>query len=502
MRNRGKQRTLVATGAVLKLGVMRHAGIERGAAMALSALAFACGSSSTGEKVSSLQEAAQPSPVVDVRRSLAITDQPLLANFTLERVLDQIITTSGVSGQTATALFQQWWDTQNPPPGLDGDPTAPNCTEELNGYPYTCRPAPAEGAQATCNPFESGSACAYIPIGLFMRFDLAPANGVHCGEYRVIFAKASGQLSANAQNRATLIFEASLANPHQQQGIRGCQRFVRAFADLSNEPKLDVRRQKLEQLYFDGYAEFDPVISYQNFGDNPLGSGQVRTNQFVQPEAPRIWNLREFKLTTDCSDGCKVRFVPVTNKVNPFGPLFDPASEHPNAPGFQSEFLTQVASLASADPNAIAMSTSDLYNSGQSLATGQSTETNYPANFGDGENAFRSAIQSELTAIGSALTPDEIVRRAQVNACAGCHRLSNGADLGGSIIWPASLGFTHVSERDDDLETVLGVTRFKISDALANLLLPHRKQVVENYLNDVPLPPMAPEQPIGGRRVH
>ena len=75
-------------------------------------------------------------------------------------------------------------------------------------------------------------------------------------------------------------------------------------------------------------------------------------------------------------------------------------------------------------------------------------------------------------------------------------------NLGGDIVWPPSLGFTHVSEKDSDLETVSGVTRFKISDALVNLLLPHRKQVIENFLNAVPLPAKAPDDPIGGRRVH
>jgi hypothetical protein len=95
-----------------------------------------------------------------------------------------------------------------------------------------------------------------------------------------------------------------------------------------------------------------------------------------------------------------------------------------------------------------------------------------------------------------------MVKRAQVQACAGCHRFSNNALLGGDIIWPPSLGFTHVSEKDADLENVSGVTRHKISDALVNLLLPARKQLVEDFLNDVPLPAKAPKEPIGGRVTH
>lgn len=446
----------------------------------------------------------RPSPTVDARRSLAITEQPILVNFGLERVLSQLIATGGVTEQTATQLFQQWWDTQNPGPGLGLGPHCDDATSagtpSLNGYPYLCRPAPAEGAQASCDPFAAGSTCAYMPIGLFMRFDLAPANGDTCGQYRIVYAKTSGR--TETQNRNLVIFEAALPNPHRAQGIRGCERFVRAWAELSLEPDLERRRVQLETFYFQGWQEFAPVVSYEHFGDNAFGTGQIRTNQFVQPDAPRIWSLREFKLAKSCSPACRVQFVPTTNKVNPFGPLFDPASTHANAAAFQAEFLTQVPALAATNPNEIAMSTSDLFDSAQSQATSSTNETNYPLNFGMGPSPFHTNIQTVLSSLGSSLTPYNIVQRAQINACAGCHRFSSNVDVGGRVIWPASLGFTHISERDLDLETVDSVTRFKISDALRDLLLPSRKALVENFLNNVPLPPLPPQAAIGGRSVH
>lgn len=477
-----------------------------GVGIALSAmLGAACSAEDAADTLGSEQLATQPAPTIDARRSLAITDQPILVNFTLKRVLDQIIATSGVSGVTATALFQQWWDVQNPKPGRG---LGPHCDDVVdgsgyplvNGYPYGCRPAPAEGSQASCDPFATGSACAYIPLGLFMRFDLAPEDGRHCGEYRVIFAKESGR--TDAQDRNLLIFEGAMRNPHVNQGIRGCEKYVRAWADLSTQPSIDKRRATLEGFYFDGYEEFDPIISYTSYGENALGAGQVRTNSFVQPNTPRVWSLREFKLQRPCAPTCSLEFVPVSDKVNPFGPLFDAASTNPNAAGFQSEFLTQVPRLAASDPNGIAMDPSDVYDSGQSQASSSVTETNYAANFGTGPNAFRSAIQSTLTSLGSTLTPDDIVARAQVTTCAGCHRFSSNANLGGAVIWPSSLGFTHVSELDADVEVVSGVSRYLISDALVNLLLPHRKQVAEDFLDNVPHPAKPPGDPIGGRWVH
>jgi len=479
-------------------------------AFALAALVAvtgsACSSGADTEGIAVAKEAVAPSPVIDARRSLAITDQPILANFSLKRVFDQLVSGSGVPGLTSLGLFQQWWDTQNPAAmglalGPHCDDSSVNGASTLNGYPYTCRAAPAEGAQASCDPFsDPNSACAYIPVGLFMRFDLAPESGGHCGEYRIVYAKASGRTASNDRN--LLIFEAALRNPHLNQGIRGCEKFVRAFAELSNESNLEKRRDKLESFYFTGYQEFDPVVSYANFGDNPLGVGQIRTNQFVQPQSPRIWSLREFKLKTLCNAGvCTANFVPVTNKVNPFGGLFDAASTQSNAPAFQSEFLGQVQRLAATNLDGIGMSTSDTFNSGQGQENG-TTESNYPANFGTYPSSFRDSIQASLSSLDSSLTPDDIVARAQAMSCAGCHRLSNNAVLGGGLVWPASLGFTHVSERDVDLENVGGVTRYRISPALIDALLPHRKAIAEDFLNAVPHPAKPPNDPIGGRWTH
>ena len=119
----------------------------------------------------------------------------------------------GLQDLTPLDLFHQWWDTQNPHPSLG---VGPHCTDKvdgggnpiLNDFPYTCRPDPAEGGQSTSDPFEDPDTNpdAYIPIGLFNRFDLAPSGGGHCGEYRIVYAKRSG----NGRERNLLIFEAIL----------------------------------------------------------------------------------------------------------------------------------------------------------------------------------------------------------------------------------------------------------------------------------------------------
>lgn len=431
---------------------------------------------------------------LDVRRSLVVTEQPILERFSFERVMGQLVSQARVRGLTSTRLFQQWWDTQNPSPGsFEG----PHCDDEvdpelgpmLNGYPYTCRPAPAEGGQASCDPF-SDPACSYIPIGLFSRFDLAPEDGSSCGEYRIVFAKTSGQ--TNRRDRNLLIFEASLPNPAPRRGLAGCRPIVDFWAGLSRVDDLEERARRLERFYFRGLGRgVGPVVDIHNYGDNPAGRGQIRTNQFVQDGLEvRAWSLREFKLEHTCEargrwgrrhrKTCSLTFRPDTNKGNPYGPLFAPSATDPRQQLFQELFLDQLESLTGDDVGGIAVAIEDQFNSGQSQASG-STETDSLVNFGEG-GAFEAALDARLAELGSQLEPVDVIARAETQTCAGCHRFSNGRELGGGLVWPSSLGFTHVSERD--VETVDGVARFAISEALTTTFLPQRKQLMSDFLEN------------------
>jgi hypothetical protein len=445
---------------------------------------------------------------IDPRRTLVATEQPILERFPLSRVMNALAAQSQVAGLTGTALFQQLWDTQSPLPGVFGGPHCDDHvdpvtgTPQLNGYPYQCRPAPFEGGEAACDPFAPASVCEYIPIGLFNRFDLAPADGAHCGEYRIVYARSSG--IATTSERNLIIFEAYMPNPHPVQGLAGCRKIADFWADLSDEASESERADELEEFYFDGVAEIEPVVHYTHFGDNALGAGQIRTNQFLQTLAtPRMWSLREFKLARTCvAATCSaMRFSPVTNKGNAWGGLFDPASTHPRAADFQAHFLTQVGNLSpSASLTSFAFEVPEVFNSGLSQASG-SVDTNYSAYFGTTPTPFRTAIENQLALGTSGLTSVDLVNRAQALSCAGCHRLSNNVSLGGGLTWPPSLGFTHVTERET--EVVSGVTRYRISDALVTAFLPHRKEVIEDYLNDRPrATPHGPHWPIGNLTTH
>jgi hypothetical protein len=412
---------------------------------------------------------------IDPRRSLAITDQPILARFPLRRVMEQLAAQSQVAGLTSLALFHQWWDTQNPPPGMtDG----PHCDGMLNGFPYACRPVPGEGSSASCDPYASDdSPCAYMPTGLFNRFDLAPTSGAHCGEYRIAYAKRTGL--GTTDDRGMMIIEAILPNPRPDLGIEGCRPIAELWADLSEIDDVAARADALEAIYFTGVAGLPPVIDVTHLGDNAMSAGQLRTNQFSNV-AP--WSLREYRLVRTCAGGTctSMRVVPATNKTNPYGPLFAPGNDAAIAQDFRRVLPGQVASLAAASLVEIGMVIPDRFNSGQSAQTSMPSDSNYASHFATG-GALRAAIAAELTRLGSSLTPENIIARAQTQSCSGCHHYSSGMDLGGGMRWPRSFDFTHVSERVTEMAG--GVTRHALSPAMVEVFLPHRKGVLERYLN-------------------
>lgn len=393
---------------------------------------------------------------IDPRRSLAVTDVALQSQFTLAAVLNQLAAQSQMPGLTGLQLFQQLWDTQNT--AAAGVTAARHCDAEggtLNSFPYSCR---AEGATAT------SPTSLFSIVGVYNRFDLASPDGSDCGEYRMVFARNDGK-------RAFIIFEAVLANPDRFDGVFGCRPVESFWAQLTSVADPAARAAMLHDFFFQGLPNFGPVISVDNYGR--FGSsrqGQVRVNQFVQTP----WELHEFKLLRTTST--TVQFVPVTVKVNPFGDLFRDGGTHPRTAAFQQFFPSQVQKLALADINRFDMATTDSFNAGESNVN---TTGNYTTTFST-TGAFAGAIRAELTRIGSALTPANIVARAQALSCAGCHQLSNGADLGGGLTWPSSAGFVHSTEFQ---EAGPDGSRFRVSPALTDVFLPNRANILRAFLS-------------------
>lgn len=485
-----------------------------------------------------------PTTTTNINQSLVVTAAThpgLTSRFTFARVMQKILDTGGTtSGQTKLTVYQQWFNTF-------AQPACSAAGIDPNGYGVDC-PRPAETLLAGVDPYSPTGTAPFTALALFNRFDLTPQSGETCGEHRIVFAVPTTP-AANL-DRAFIIFEAALPNPQPALGVDGCYpvtRFWQSLSGLSTTARLDA----LEAFYFDGIREpitgvrIGPVVTAQNYGlairsdvvigpgdpipvptvpteearfapattqdlagraltDHPAGDGtvlryggtsrfgQIRTNMFVNRAE---WNLREFKLLSDCRNvttrGCALSVEHVTVAANPADELF--LDGHARSAKFQAEFLGQVGDLAgAATANDIGLSTADQHNEFESVQLDDRVD--YGA-VGHASTGFRAAITSTLASISSPITTTQVLDRAKSQTCAGCHLRSNGDQLGGGITWPADAGFVHITE-----------TGF-LSDALTGTFLPRRKIVLDKFIAQhcdglTPGPgPIDEERTVSGRPV-
>jgi hypothetical protein len=171
------------------------------------------------------------------------------------------------------------------------------------------------------------------PRALFNRFDLAPADWSHCGEYRAVYSIPNGGI----KKRFFLIFEAMVPNPYfagsdteekrlaAEAGCRPISEFWAGLSSLEGDAAAQrlKRATQLSELYYrgvegvtskQGAGPANPVLSFRNLGGDK-GRGQVRANVFFQGD----WQLREW-LTQLTSTG--LAFVPETVKDNPIAELY------------------------------------------------------------------------------------------------------------------------------------------------------------------------------------
>lgn len=435
-------------------------------------------------------------PIIDVRKSIFITDENIMKKLSFAEVMDQLAKQGGDPKTDKLALFQQWWDSQAVAPGKV---VGPHCTPSQNGFPYGC--PRLEAGEANSDPFTNpGGEQGYSAIAYSNRPDLADlANPVDCGEARVVFARNSGKTSAT--NRNLIIFEARLPNPKPNLGMDGCLEIQQFWRELSNVNQ-DERGNRLKDFYLNGIPAkgIAPVIHVDHYAP---GTGQIRTNQFMNgPNGPFVWTLREFKVQ-QLQPG--LRIVPVTVKTNP-----DPSLFSGNAPiDLQAAFLARLSdqfdnlrgngleSSAAAFGLHLPEPSDDLFNpfesnEGQDVIGSVAKAFNASSLVG----TFINAKLNELKRPGSpgtALTATDVVQRIQTQTCAGCHHFSNGQPLGGGAgNWPSSLGpanlaFVHQSEMPGDMDVSPepnGGKRFGISETLkSNGFLPLRCVAMSRILN-------------------
>lgn len=416
--------------------------------------------------------------------ALLIRDPAALAKVPLDRVIQQINQLAGVN-DTATGTMQRLFDTMNTTAGgkLSGpfhcDDPSSSALMTKTVDTFTC--PRAEGALATSQGFFTpGHPDHFYPVAIINRFDLTPLDGTRCGQYRIIYAKESGLTDPN--NRVFLIFEGALASP-----MPGCLESCRPVAEylegLQGKSSADLAGA-IDHFFFEGLDGFGPVVHPMSYGlagdDQGYGAhegGQVRVSMHMEDP----WIYREFRLGADAAGG--FGFVPATVKNNPVADLFDPESEQWPAVLVREQLIPQsLPMLASAELSGIQMFPMIETNAVESVIDGAKKNDYHTAAMTSADTSFADSIDSMLAAggYGADCPPDDpldaeaILMRATALSCGGCHVPSKllGPDrsVGCGLIWPESIGTSHVTEKSE------------ISPALQDVFLPHRAEVLQTYL--------------------
>ncbi|HVS33121.1 MAG TPA: hypothetical protein VMS98_16905 [Thermoanaerobaculia bacterium] len=314
----------------------------------------------------------------------------------------------------------------------------------LDGFPFQRLMA------ALGNPAIDGR---FIPLALINRFDLTPADGSNCGQYRLIYA-ARGE-------RLHLSFEGVLPNPNPAAGISACRPVARFWADLSAVAEPAGRRERLEQFFFRGMGGFAPLVRAEHF--DAASGGGIRS---FQPGS-----MRQFRLTRGVMEGGRLENTPP-------GAWFNAARNDANAARFRDEFVAQVPNLAVADVNRYFMNVPP-----ELTVHDESGSVPFSIAFTEGlgspeGQAFEARIAAELERIGSTLTPAEIVLRAETRTCTGCH--SHSGPIGHGLSFPESLGLEHVSE--DFMGPGPDGPRYLTSQAMWEVFIPNRMRILHDFL--------------------
>jgi hypothetical protein len=411
-----------------------------------------------------------PDDVTRPERVLLETNVDAVGGVDLASVFKALATNGGHNGD-GNLLYQQIFDSY-----ATADqallPNAIHCGDEttngvptLNGFPIDCNRAEAQHVNDMNNFF----ATAFVN-----RIDLAPANGAHCGQQRMIFANSS-------RGRTFMILEAQIPNPQPELGIDGCRPLAQFWLDQNNEPNAKVRGQRLAQAFLQGGVNgltefgFGPFYTAENL---TVGSGQIRTNQFDS----KPWTLREFKLALD---GDTLSAIPFPTAESPNGQLWNETNPLPQGEACRENFLGALDGVLTNDMSIMSFIVDSACKDGESR---EDTSENYARELGSSPG-FRSQLEERLLSVGSKLSPEDVANRARFSgSCIGCHNEASGASLGDGVFAPFSNDFPQVVEFSQPCGNGETGDCFTKSNALNTVFLPGRLAVLSNLLG-VPIVP-------------
>ncbi|MBS7793074.1 hypothetical protein KTR66_24040 [Roseococcus sp. SDR] len=427
-------------------------------------------------------------------------------DFSLGRALGAIIASAGAadSQPARVALLRSMLDTLR----------QESFTHPETGMAIRVTPRPNEAALNPQDMLRATGRDGFRPVAVFNRFDLRDIQGGDCGEHRIVYAKGDGQ---DQLDRMTLIFEARIPNG---TGRPEACRPIAEFWQRLTDPGMSAAAvaSSLAGFFFRGDVDGDgrsdlpdggAVISARAFS---AGIGQVRGNLFVTRGQPARfpWELREWNIAV--AQG-QPAFLAATVKENPLPALWRaPASGDPSGmaalrTAFQAEMATAITDRL-LQPEAESPGLRSLTRLLGTLGAG------FPGRFdafvsvsGDRQEdplaivapALRAAIAARVAANAAAqacgTTAEHVLARAGAMTCAGCHQLSVRQNVASDARWPDVAGiFVHVDEGG------------RLSPALTDHFLPHRRQALRAYLEETAPSLAGPASPamtqLFNRRTH
>jgi hypothetical protein len=385
--------------------------------------------------------------------SLGATDA-----VSLRDVFGALTTNGGFAGEPEL-LFDQIYDSFAQAPGQVS--SAKHCGDEttdgrpsLNGFPLDCDRFEAQ---------QVGQMDGFRATAFVNRIDLAPTNGAHCGQQRIIF-------SSQNLPRSLMIVEAQVPNPHPELGIQGCRALAEFWVAQDQIADPVERGQRLRQAFLfgdvPGLEDFPPFFRAENL---TVGSGQIRVNTFNSDP----WTLREFKLAVD---GESLQAIPFPVAESPNGFLWNEATDLAQGPACRESFLSAMDGLLTNDMSAMGFVVDGPCRNSESRNDFFTEDYRIHLRSSPG---FRSQIEEKLASVGSPLSADDIANRARfAGSCIGCHMEGRGQSLGDGVFSPPSEDFPMVVEfpsacRDDRTQAC-----FSPSGALTNVFLPGRMRTM------------------------
>jgi hypothetical protein len=406
-----------------------------------------------------------PADFIDPGRVMLETNVEAVSTVGLRDVFSALAQNSGFAGDPER-LFDEIYESYATEGNGQLD-DAIHCGDEttggepsLNGFPIECD---------RIERLHVGDIFAFQPLAFVNRLDLAPQNGAHCGQQRMIFG-------TNSLGRAFMIVEAQIPNPAPELGIQGCAPLAQFWLDQNLIDDPVERGFRLAEAFLIGSPQladfgFGPFYSAENV---TVGSGQIRTNQFDQDP----WTLREFKLALN--EDNSITSLPFPTSESPNGGLWDENLELPQGEACRENFVNAVGGLLTDDPAAMSFVVDQACKDAESRNDGSQ---NYSFRMSDGFRETLDALGSDF-----GLTADDLANRAQFSgSCIGCHEEAQGKFLGQGVFAPFSNSFTHVQE---SVESCRGRDRgldcFQTSSGIKDTFLPSRLQVLAGLLG-VPL---------------